>query len=339
METDVKKVKQAKENKKSGILKSFKILWSIMGTKEKISFILILFSELLVPIIKLWQAFLPSLILSRIIGEDVLIWGFINFSAVSDVAYYAIVLMSIPVLWVFGMLVYRAIDIFARRMMCKANEKVQDLLLEERKNLDFKMTNGEVYYIVKNAVDNIYNIIEPALWEFYANILSLIILCVQFFVYDINVGFIVIAYLCLLLVCVFVRTLVQEKVVGKIENINAKIGNHFLMSLTNLPMITMFSSKLKELSVLKNLNDDFYKENKTRANIGFWYWVIIIVVEYGGMLGIVLYLVLTNQPNLATTIISTLTMIESMISMVENWGFSLNNLQHRKNLSRKERFD
>lgn len=317
---------KAKKEKK-GIFQSFKILWSFAGPKEKLYCVLILISTLIVPFIHIFTSFLPSLVLSRIIDEDVKILGFIDLSMLSDGWYYSVVILSIPVLWFFGMLVYRAIDIFARRMMCIANEKVQEILLTERKNLDFKMTNGEVHYIVKNAVDNIYNIIEPSMWTYLTSILSLIAIIIQLFIFNVYVGLMGIAYFILLLVCVLLRTKVQMKVVDNIEEINGKIGNHFLMSLTNLPMITMFASKIKELSVLKKLNNDFYKENKKRANICFWYWTIIIFVEYGGMLGIIFYLVFTNQPNLATTITSVLTMLNYLMSTVENWGFSLNNLQ------------
>lgn len=317
---------KAKKEKK-GIFQSFKILWSFAGPKEKLYCVLILISTLIVPFIHIFTSFLPSLVLSRIIDEDVKILGFIDLSMLSDGWYYSVVILSIPVLWFFGMLVYRAIDIFARRMMCIANEKVQEILLTERKNLDFKMTNGEVHYIVKNAVDNIYNIIEPSMWTYLTSILSLITIIIQLFIFNVYVGLMAIAYFILLLVCVLLRTKVQMKVVDNIEEINGKIGNHFLMSLTNLPMITMFASKMKELSVLKKLNNDFYKENKKRANICFWYWTIIIFVEYGGMLGIIFYLVFTNQPNLATTITSVLTMLNYLMSTVENWGFSLNNLQ------------
>lgn len=315
-----------KQNKK-GIFQSFKILWSFMGRKEKVYCVLILISLLFMPFLKVWQSMLPSIILSRIVDENVKVLGFIDLSMLSDIAFYVIVILSIPVLWIIGMLIYRAIDIFARRMMCVANEKVQELLLEERKNLDFKMTNGEVYYIVKNAVDNIYNIIEPTFWTYIVGTLSFIAIFIQFFIFDVYVGLMAVAYFVLLLVCVLLRTKVQAKVVDRIENINGKIGNHFLMSLTNLPMITMFSSKVKELKVLSTMNKEFYKENKTRANIGFWYWIIITFVEYAGVLGIILYLILTNHESLATTVTATLTMTDYIMSNVENWGYSLNDLQ------------
>lgn len=315
-----------KENKK-GIFQSFKVLWSFMGRKEKVYCVLILISLLFMPFLKVWQSMLPSIILSRLVDENVKVLGFIDLSMLSDIDFYVIVILSIPVLWIIGMLIYRAIDIFARHMMCVANEKVQELLLEERKNLDFKMTNGEVYYIVKNAVDNIYNIIEPTFWTYIVGTLSFIAIFIQFFIFDIYVGLMAVAYFVLLLVCVLLRTKVQAKVVDRIENINGKIGNHFLMSLTNLPMITMFSSKVKELKVLSTINKEFYKENKTRANIGFWYWIIITFVEYAGVLGIILYLILTNYESLATTVTATLTMTDYIMSNVENWGYSLNDLQ------------
>ena len=312
---------------KRGIYQSFKILWSFMGAKEKVYLSLILIGVCFVPLIHIFTSFLPSLILSRIIDENVKILGFIDLSTLNDAWYFTVVIMAIPVLWILGMLVYSSIDIFARRMMCIANEKVQNLLVEERKNLNFKMTNGEVYYIVKNAVDNIYNIIEPSLWSFLKSILSLIVIIIQLFIFNAIIGLMGLAYFFILLICALLRTKVQAKVIDNIEEINGKIGNHFLMSLTNLPLITMFSSKLKELNVLKNLNADFYKENKKRAIICFWYWIIIIFIEYAGMLGIIFYLIIKNGPNLATTITTTLTMLDFLMTTVENWGYSLNDLQ------------
>ena len=113
----------------------------------------------------------------------------------------------------------------------------------------------------------------------------------------------------------------------KIEVINGKIGNHFLMSITNLPMITMFSSKKKELAFLKGMNDKFFRENKKRANVCFWYWVVVLFVEYVGILGIILYLIFTHKPNLVTTITSTVTMLTYLMGTIQDWGFSLNDLQ------------
>lgn len=130
----MRKKDKLRENKK-GILQSFKILWFFMGRKEKVYCVLILISLLFMPFLKVWQSMLPSIILSRLVGENVKVLGFIDLSMLSDIAFYVIVILSIPVLWIIGMIIYRAVDVFARRMMCVVNEKVQELLLEERKNV------------------------------------------------------------------------------------------------------------------------------------------------------------------------------------------------------------
>ena len=316
-----------KKREKKVIFESFKILWNIMGHKEKIACVLVIISTFLIPFINIFVSFIPSLIIARIIDENVKILGFIDLSFLSDVWYYCVVILLAPVLWVFGMLVYRFIDIFARKIMCIANEKMQDLILMERKNLDFKMTTGEAYYIVKNAVDNIYNIIEPAIWYYISGILSLLLTVVQLFIFDFFVGLISVGIIIIIFVCIILRTKYQNIVMDRIEVINGKIGNHFLMSITNLPMITMFSSKKKELAILKGMNDKFFRENKKRANVCFWYWVVVLFVEYAGILGIILYLIFTHKPNLVTTITSTVTMLTYLMGTIQDWGFSLNDLQ------------
>ena len=316
-----------KKREKKVIFESFKILWNIMGHKEKMACVLVIISTFLIPFINIFVSFIPSLIIARIIDENVKILGFIDLSFLSDVWYYCVVILLAPVLWVFGMLVYRFIDIFARKIMCIANEKMQDLILMERKNLDFKMTTGEAYYIVKNAVDNIYNIIEPAIWYYISGMLSLLLTVVQLFVFDFFVGLISVGIIIIIFVCIILRTKYQNIVMDRIEVINGKIGNHFLMSITNLPMITMFSSKKKELAVLKGMNDKFFRENKKRANVCFWYWVVVLFVEYAGILGIILYLIFTHKPNLVTTITSTVTMLTYLMGTIQDWGFSLNDLQ------------
>lgn len=316
-----------KKREKKVIFESFKILWNIMGHKEKIACVLVIIFTFLIPFINIFVSFIPSLIIARIIDENVKILGFIDLSFLSDVWYYCVVILLAPVLWVFGMLVYRFIDILARKIMCIANEKMQDLILMERKNLDFKMTTGEAYYIVKNAVDNIYNIIEPAIWYYISGMLSLLLTVVQLFIFDFFVGLISVGIIIIIFVCIILRTKYQNIVMDRIEVINGKIGNHFLMSITNLPMITMFSSKKKELAVLKGMNDKFFRENKKRANVCFWYWVIVLFVEYAGILGIILYLIFTHKPNLVTTITSTVTMLTYLMGTIQDWGFSLNDLQ------------
>ena len=220
------------------------------------------------------------------------------------------------------------IDVFARRMMCIVNEKSQEIILQERKNLDFGITMGETNYIIKSAADNIYNLIEPFCWRVFGNILSLVFIVLQVFTINVWTGLFEILLIVIILVCVYLRTKIQKGVVDKIEVQNAKIGNHFLMSLTNLPMITMLKSKYKELNELKKLNNDFYNENVKRANIGFWYWVIVITLEYVGLAAIILLYIATSKIGIMVAGITTLiSMTNEVYGLVEGWGYMINDLQ------------
>lgn len=321
-------MKTEKGEVKTGILESFKLLWKYMGTKERITFVLIFILSTVSAFTQMYCAILPAIIVSWFSGEGLGVFSFLNTLNISTAAYLLIVCGIASLLWLFGMLIYRMIDIFGRHMVCVVNEKAQHIILLERKNLDFGMTVGETEYIVKSAVDNIYNIIEPFCWNFCTNFVCALYMLIQLFSIDIYVGLVALGLVILILIGVVVRTKTQKRVVENIEETNAKIGNHFLQSLTNLPMITIFQSKKRELEELKKLNSDFFKQNKKRANIGFWYWTLIITIEYMGLAALLAVFLSVNK---GTNIIASITIIISELisiySMVENWGYLLSDLQ------------
>lgn len=324
----MKRNKESKSEKKNGILGSFKLLWHFMGRKEKFTFVSIFVLSIFAALTQTYCALLPALIIARFSGENLTFLKFLNFPGVSNVMYIFITCAIAVLLWVVGMLIYRMIDIFGRRMMCVVNERVQNIILLERKNLDFGMTVGETNYILKNAVDNIYQIIEPFCWRFCTNIISVIQMIVQLFLLSYVVGLAAIGLILMILIGVFIRTKLQESVVERIESTNARIGNHFLQSLTNLPMITIFESKKRELDELKKLNDGFFKDNKKRANIGFWYWVIIIAIEYLGLFGLVaIYVSMSQTANVIASVTIIVNEILTIYSMVENWGYLISDMQ------------
>ena len=321
-------MKKKKQELKLGIIQSYKMLWGFMGKKEKATFISIFVMSIISSLTQAYGALIPSLIIAKFTGEKVAILQYVDFLSLDTVPYLFVICGIMVLLWVFGMLNYRMVDIFARRMMCVVNEKGQEIILQERKNLDFGMTTGETNYILKNAIDNIYAIVEPVCWRLATNVISVVFMVAQLFMLSFVIGLIAIGLVAIILVCVFVRTLIQKPVVEKIESTNAKIGNHFLMSLTNLPMITIFESKKRELEELKKLNDKFFKVNKKRANIGFWYWLVVISIEYLGLAAAVAVFAVMNP---GVSIVAAVTMIINEImyiyGMVENWGFILSDLQ------------
>ncbi|MBQ8451703.1 MAG: ABC transporter ATP-binding protein [Clostridia bacterium] len=317
-----------KKKSEYGIIKSFGLLWKFMGIRERIEFISLFFFAMISALANVYNALMPSIMIAKFTGGDV--W-FIKGASLADMNIWVFMLLfcgSMGIFWAYYLFNYRLIDVFARKMMAKTNEKAQEIILLERKNLDFGMTIGEANYILKNAVDNIYAMFEPVCWRFAINIMSMIFMIIQLFVLNTTIGFVALGLIVLILTLVMLRTKIEEPIIRGIEKTNAKIGNHFLMSLTNLPMITIFESKKKELEELKKLNTSFYKSHKKKANIIFWYWTLVSFVEYIGLAVLLAtYVTIIGEGVQATNITTIINEMLAVFGYVEVWGYLLGDLQ------------
>ena len=304
------------------------MLWQFMTTKEKVEFVVLILLSCFPAFINIYMSMIPSLLIAKFANQEFLILGFIDFLGLDYVEFFFTIFGVLIVMYTISMIVLRAVDIFAHRLMHNTNKRVESILLLERKNLDINMTIGEANYIAKNAVDNIYNIIKPLCWTFLRSFYFLIFGLIQIFLLNVYIGLVVIFMLCVIASMIFVRTKFQKIVIKDIEKSNAKIGNHFLMTLTNLPMITMFKSKTKEMEELGKLNKTFFKHNKKLVNITYWYWILLCAVEYLSIAGIiVLFYFIGSQANLATNIVLLFNLILKAYNNIEDWGFQVSDLQ------------
>ncbi len=316
------------KKKKLGLNQALSILWKFMTTKERFEFVAIAFLSFFPALISIYMAIIPSIFIAKFTGEDFLIFGFLNLSTLSDVTFIFVVFAILIAMYSISMIIYRAVDVFARKMMCIANTKVEELLLLERKNLDFGMTNGEANYIAKNAVDNIYHIIQPLCWNFLRGCFFMIFVMTQIFLLDIYIALIEIAMVGVVGLTIYLRTKIQKNIVKDIENSNAKIGNHFLMTLINLPMITIFKSKKKEMEELAILNTTFKKHNMKLANLTFVYWVVLCAIKYLSIAGILFfYYVMAEPASLATNLVLLFNLTIKIYTSVEDWGFQISDIQ------------
>ena len=319
---------KTKKEKKAGLFSAIKMLWQFMTTKEKVEFVVLILLSCFPAFINIYMSMIPSLLIAKFANQEFLIFGFIDFLGLSYVEFFFTIFGVLIVMYTISMIVLRAVDIFAHRLMYNTNKRVEEILLLERKNLDINMTIGEANYIAKNAVDNIYNIIKPLCWTFLRSFYFLIFGLIQIFLLNVYIGLVVIFMLCVIASMIFVRTKFQKIVIKDIEKSNAKIGNHFLMTLTNLPMITMFKSKTKEMEELGKLNKTFFKHNKKLVNITYWYWILLCAFKYLSIAGIiVLFYFIGSQANLATNIVLLFNLILKAYNNIEDWGFQVSDLQ------------
>lgn len=320
---------KTKETKsKESIIASLKLLWKFLDVKKRIQFVFCFVFSLFTGLINVYISLIPALVVAKLTGQSMPLLGFIDLTQLDTIPFFIVVFSIVVVMWVLGMLHYRMIDVFARKCMCLVNQKVQDILLLERKNMDIGMTIGEANYIAKCSVDNIYEIIEPFCWNLFNTIVTVVATIIQVFTVSWIIGLLEIASVILICLSVFVRTKLQIPVVSKIEKTSAKIGNHFLMTLTNMPMIVMLRSKKREKEELENLNNSYLKSHIKRANICFFYWVAILTIEYS-MIAImcIAFFLTSNSPNLASETTMIISMTLSVYSKSEDWGWQISNIQ------------
>ena len=315
------------KKEKVGIFKSLKLLWKLMGVKERTIFVCFFAFSWVSAIARMFFNLVPPLVLASLVGEPVKLL-FIDMSNLSTLAITGILLGINFGLWILGMIHYYVIDIFARRMICVVSIKAQDLLLAKRKNLDYGMTIGEVNYIVQNATGNVYDLIEPFCWRVITNLLSVVINIVVLFMLDYTVGILGIGMILGIFLIILMRLKLQNPVVERIEETSAKVNNQILTTAQNLSLITMLRSNLEETRQLGFLNEIFYRHHKTRAKIGFWYWIAIIGFEYLSI-GLAVWLFISR--NGTAMAVASITMIFTILSdtqaTIENWGWEIGNIQ------------
>lgn len=298
-----------------------------MGKKEKLTFLFVFLFSIVSALPWMFFNVIPPLVLASLCGEPVKLL-FLDLSSIPTIALVFILIGTHILLWMIGMFHYYTIDKFARKMICVVNIKAQDLLFLERKNLDFGMTNGEINYIIKNATDCVYQIIEPLSWNMLTNIIAVVINMVILFSIDWLVGVIGLTMITLIFLAVFVRLKIQNPVVDQIENTNAKIGNQILTSLQNLSLIKIFQSQDKERIRLGFLNKVFYKYHKKRAKIGYIYWIMIVIIEYLSIaFGVWAFIARNDTSQVIASVTLIFTILYDIQNTIESWGYELGDIQ------------
>ncbi len=316
-----------KRENKSGILKSLKLLWKFMDKKDRTTFVLIFLFSIVSALPWMFFNVIPPLVLASLCGEPVKLL-FLDLSSLPTIALVFLLIGTHIFLWMIGMLHYYTIDKFARKMICVVNIKAQDLLFLERVNLDFGMTNGEINYIIKNATDCVYQIIEPLCWNMLTNIIAVVFNMVILFSIDWLVGVIGLAMILLIFLAVFIRLKIQSPVIDKIENTNAKIGNQILTSIQNISLISVLKSQVNERIQLGFLNKIFYKFHKKRAKIGYFYWIAIIFIEYLAIaFGVWAFIARGSSTQVIASVTMIFTILYDIQNTIESWGYELGDIQ------------
>lgn len=315
--------------KKLGIKQAFVLLWQYTNKKEKLHLIAQLFMTLLRAVPGLLYPIITACIVAKISGgSDVLFLG-INLSSLS-LPVLIILLFALYYLSNFiGVLIRSDVKLMSARMVNRVNTVGLSFILENRKNSNLGMTNGEASYIVKNASDRIYDFIETFLVQILSPIISCIVIAVYVSSLNVFAFLILLATLLLFVLAILFRITKEREYFKIIENVNGKINNHILNNIENMSYISFFKTKFHELDILKNLNDDYYKHEKKRINTYIIYWAMIFVLEFACTISIIFMLTqnLSNPADVASMIIVLLPYLSSIYSHIDNMAYRIGNMQ------------
>ena len=314
---------------KYGIFETFKIIWACSDKKDKFYLIILAILNLIRTLTPLVAPLVLSCIVAKISNEPAFFIFFTFPESMSTISVIAICFGIYSILCFLESSIRALLKLYAAKMTTKLNTYALDFVLEPRKNTKLNLTDGEVNYIIKNASENIAPFIENFFIKFIVPIISAIIAIVYIASMNVITLPILIVTLILLAACVIFRMVKDKKVYKNIENINGKISNNSLNVIENLPMINFIKSRYHEIKISKSLNDEYYRNEKTRINTYILYWLMVGIVEFACVISI-FFVVLNAEMTTAELVSATIILITYLLKIFDNFtnlGFILGTLQ------------
>ena len=308
--------------KKIGIWSAIKLLWKIGDKKDKLFFILLLFAGIIRALSELIIPLITACIISKLSGERAEILGFYFPDEISLIGLIICCFVILFGVYIICTGIRACIKLFASKMKTKTSVYAINLLLQERKNCDLNMTNGEANYVVKTSSENVENFIEYGLVKVICPILTSIIAIIYISVLNPISTLVLLTGMVLMVVSIFTRAYFDGKAFKKMENINADLNNHVLNDIQNLSFISFLKTKNTEIKIAKNLNNKYYKEDKKRLITYILYWIFVYAIQFACAVSVILLIL--NTPNTEIQITSTLIIIIpyllQIFSQIDNLG-------------------
>ena len=311
--------------KKIGISQAFSLLWKFADKKEKFFFVSLFFLTLFRAVPSLLYPIITACFVAKIGGgSDVMFLG-INMSSLSLVWLIVLLFVIYYISATAATFIRAGIKRMGAKMLVKTNSTGLAYILENRKNSNLGMTNGEASYIVKNASERIYEFVENFLTRVLTPIISSITAIIYISLLDGYAFLILLCTIVLVFISMYVRVSREKRCFKNIENINGKISNHLLNNIDNMPYISFFKTKFHEQEILDELNNEYYSQEKKRIRHYIFYWVSIYCVEFLCSISIMFLLTrnISNPTDVANSVIVLLPYLSTIFSNFDNMAHTL----------------
>lgn len=315
--------------KKIGVFTTMKLLWNITSKKGKVLFFTLFFLTLIRSIAELLIPVVTACIVAKFSGETTKIFFIIFPESLSSTQLIFIAFGLLFTFRILGTAVRTIIQLFSTKMMICVNEKAMDLLLAYRKNFNLNMTNGEASYIIKSAGEQTAILIDTVLVNIVVPIITTLITIVYISLLDALALLVLIITILVLCLIIFYRIYNDKKIYKQLENVNGKINNHVINNLENLPFIGFFKSKQAEINLMKQLNNEYYANEKKRMRTYITYWCLVFITEF--ICTSVVCLLITSKFNtnveISSLLIVLIPYLMNVFLAVENLAFVFGNVQ------------
>lgn len=277
-------MKKRNQYKKKGM---FAALWSVSGKKDRALFVFLCFFGLISAFAVLVPTQIISIIISKLSGETVQIFGIIIPDSIS----YTWVIIVGAVVSIVMRLMKTIYDLSIEKLLKKSLANLRkasfDWVIAPRKNMDLKMTQGDALYRMNQTPDVISSVICDLFESVLPSFLSAIIAFIYIVTLDLWSMLILSAGILLVVLCVVLRTIVEKKISVKKEKFKSSISSMAGNSITNIAVINLFKSMSYENKLFAQRVNDFYGEEKKQINLRMIYWVLVRVAEISTMFSII----------------------------------------------------
>jgi len=264
----------------------FRLMWSVMERGQKWYFIWLMAICLISSVGVLIPVQLISIIISKLVGERMLLFNI----PIPDMSIELLIVLTALATFLLELLriAYRnRIELLIKRVVCNFRNLGYEWLVQPRKNMDLRMTQGDAVYRMNEAPEAIINTLK----DFFADIIRKIMIAVLALVFicmlDIISFPIIVGGLILVSIAAAIRAKIERTLSRKLEITKSAVANSVVNTIANLPIINLFRSMAHERAIFRQKIDDYYGHEKKFLRLRLIYWTVVLFFEIACTFGVI----------------------------------------------------
>lgn len=318
-------------SKKNELLNAYRNLWKIMNNKDRVIFCVMTVLSLFRCFAVIMTTQILACLTNVISGQGGSIFGIHLPDTWNIIQVVIFCHVLIAIVWIISVILSGVTRKYAGSVACKVNAEVLKIINTPRKNLDFKMSNGEAVFIANHAGESVIYLIRDLWLKILVPIFSCVIALVYIAQIDVLCFVIFLCCFVVILLSSFIRLRFESKYQNGLERAKSKINNVYLNNIDNISLITMLASQEKENEILDIHNKQYKKQWFGVTNMQMKYWFVAYIAQYALVALGVIVCILRKGADIEnlSNMVSLVSYSAQLCSPLESVGVELGQLQVR----------